>query len=612
MTLADRLHRVEDAVLVTALLGAALLPLVDAAARPFGRFHVPGGAEYLQHLTLWLAFVGGLVTTRERKHLSFSTAEFLGKGRLLAFAKVATSALAAATAAVLAYATVALVLADREAGQRLPGGLPEWISECVMPIALTLMALRFVGQASSGWRGRAVALLAVGATFALGLVPERAAEGAVAIAALILGVSLLGAPVFVILGSLALLLFFKDGTPVAAVSAEVYRLISSPVLPALPLLTAAGFVLAESQAQVRLLRFFHAWFGWMPGGLAIVVTCLCALFTTFTGGSGVTVVALGGLLLPMLRKDGYPEGFSIGLITASASLGLLFPPSLPVILYSVVVGSRDAVVPPDLLYLAGLVPGLLMLALMAGYGMMVGARNSGAKTAFSLREAARASFLAKWELGLPALVILLFLTGRVSTVEAAATAVLYAIVVECGITRDVSLRKGLPTALLKSTVLSGALLILLSAAMGTTSYIVDAQVPALVLTWVQGHIHSREVFLLAVNVLLVVIGALLDEFSSVVLLAPLLAPMGLAFGVEPVHLGVIFLANLGLGYILPPVGLNLFLASSLFEKPLVKVARYTLPFVLILFVGVLLITYVPALSVGVLRLLGRGEAAGLQ
>jgi len=610
LRLLARLHRIEDSVLVAALLGAALLPLIDAAARPLGHFHVPGGAEYLQHLTLWLAFVGGLVTTRERKHLAFSTAEFLGKGRFSRVASVATSALAAATAAVLAYATVALVLADRETGKRLPGGLPEWVSECVMPVALTLMALRFVRQASEGWRGRAVALAAVAATFALGLVPERAADWATAIAALILGVSLLGAPVFVILGSLALLLFFKDGTPVAAVSAEVYRLISSPVLPALPLLTAAGYVLAESQASTRLLRFFRAWFGWMPGGLAVVVTCLCALFTTFTGGSGVTVVALGGLLLPMLREDGYPEGFSIGLITASASLGLLFPPSLPVILYSVVVGSREAVVPPDLLYLAGLVPGLLMLGLLGAYGMLVGARRPVARAAFSPREAATASWGAKWELGLPTLVILLFMTGRVSTVEAAAAAVLYAIVVECAVTRDVSLHQDLPAALLKSTVLSGALLILLSAAMGTTSYVVDAQVPERVLDWVKVHIHSPEAFLLAVNLLLVVVGALLDEFSSVVLLAPLLAPMGLAFGVEPIHLGVVFLSNLGLGYILPPVGLHLFLASSLFEKPLAKVARYTMPFVLILFVGVLLITYVPALSLGVLRVLGKGGAAG--
>jgi tripartite ATP-independent transporter DctM subunit len=610
LRLLDRGHQVENGVVVAALLAAAALPIVDAIARPFGHFHVPGGAEYLRHLTLWLAFAGGLVTTRERKHLSFSTGELLGEGRLAEVARGLTSTLAAATTAVLAYASVALVRADREVGKELPGGLPEWVSECIMPLALTLMALRFVGQASPGWRGRALALLAVAAIFALGLVPETTAAWAPALAGFILGVSLLGAPVFVILGSLALLLFFKDGTPVAAVSAEVYRLISSPVLPALPLLTAAGYVLAESQASTRLLRFFHAWFGWLPGGLAIVVACLCALFTTFTGGSGVTVVALGGLLLPMLRKDGYPEGFAIGLVTASASLGLLFPPSLPVILYSVVVGSREAVVPPDLLYLAGLVPGLLMLGLLGAYGAFVGARSAQMRTGYSLSEAWRASFAAKWELGLPILVIVLFTTGRVSTVEAAAGALLYAIVAECLITRDVSLRKGLPTALRKSTVLSGALLILLSAAMGTTSYIVDAQVPERVLAWVRVHLHSPEAFLLAVNLLMLVIGALLDEFSSVVLLAPLLAPMGLAFGVEPVHLGVVFLANLGLGYILPPVGLNLFLAASLFEKPLAKVARYTLPFVVILFAGVLLITYVPALSLGVLRLLGKGAPAG--
>jgi tripartite ATP-independent transporter DctM subunit len=581
--------------------------LLDAVGRAFGGgWHVPGGAEYLRHLTLWLAFVGGLVTTRQRRHLTFSTSEFLGKGRLARVARVATAALAAAATGLLAYSSLQLVAEERSAGKLLPGGFPEWLSECVMPVALALMSLRFCWQASERWPGRAAALLALAAAFGLGLLPALAASWWGAIAALIVVVSLLGAPVFAILAGLSLLLFFKDGTPVAAVSAEVYRLISSPVLPAIPLLTAAGYVLAESRAATRLLRFFRALFGWMPGGLAVVVTCLCALFTTFTGGSGVTVIALGGLVLPMLRQDGYPEGFSIGLIAAASSLGLLFPPSLPVILYSVVVGSREAVVPADQLYRAGLLPGLLLLAIMAGYGMFVGSRRTGAaRPAFSVREALAATWGAKWELGLPLFVGFLFMTGRASTVETAAAAVLYAAIVECFVTRDVPLRGGLRTALLKSTTLSGAVLILLAAAMGTTSYIVDAQIPDRILEWVRLHVHSKELFLLAVNLLMLVVGALLDEFSSVVLLAPLLAPMAAAFGVAPLHMGVVFLSNLGLGYILPPVGLNLFLASSVFGKPLFDVSKHTLPFALILLAGVLVITYVPQMTTGVVDLLGR-------
>jgi tripartite ATP-independent transporter DctM subunit len=392
---------------------------------------------------------------------------------------------------------------------------------------------------------------------------------------------------------------------VTAVSAEVYRLIASPTLPAIPLLTAAGYVLAESRASERLLRFFRSLFGWLPGGLAVIVACVCALFTTFTGGSGVTIIALGGLLVPILREDRYPEGFSIGLVTASGSLGLLFPPSLPVILYSVVASARDMSVPADSLYLAGLVPGALMLALVAAYGLYVGRRLHAPLQRFSFAELGAASWHAKWELGLPLFVIALFASGSASMLETAAAALLYAVVVECFVTRDVHLTRGLPGALAKSSALTGAVMILLSAAMGYTSYMVDALIPELLLEWVRDHISTPAVFLLALNGLLILVGCLVDIFSAIVILAPLIAPMGALFGVHPVHLGVIFLANLELGFLTPPVGLNLFLSSSRFGKPLLEVYRHTSPFLLILAVGVLVITYVPDLSLGILKLLGK-------
>ena len=238
------------------------------------------------------------------------------------------------------------------------------------------------------------------------------------------------------MGALSLFFFFRDGIPVTAVTAEVYRLIASPTLPAIPLLTACGYVLAESGASMRLLRFFRALLGWMPGGLAVIVTAVCALFTTFTGGSGITVIAVGGLVYPMLREDGYPEGFSLGLVTAAGSLGLLFPPSLPVILYSVVAGTRDHNVPADSLYLAGLLPGLLMVAMVAAYAVRTGHALGIARTAFSGREVLAATWVAKWELGLPLFVITLFASGRASMVETAAAALVYAMVVECFVTRD--------------------------------------------------------------------------------------------------------------------------------------------------------------------------------
>jgi tripartite ATP-independent transporter DctM subunit len=603
--IATWIRRAEQVPLVVALVLATVLPLVDAIGRPFGGFHVPGSATYVQMLTLWLAFVGGLVATREGKHLTLSTAELFGEGRAGRAARIFAYAVAAATVGVLAYAATQVVIADRDGGKMLPIGIPEWVLETIMPIALAFMAARFAWHASSEWKGRVVAFAAIGAAFALGLLPPEAVARVWPLVFVIIAAALLGAPVFVAMGGLALVLFFRDGTPVAAVSAEVYRLVASPTLPAIPLLTACGYVLAESDAATRLVRFFRALFGWMPGGIAVMVAAVCALFTTFTGGSGVTIIALGGLVYPILRKDGYSESFSLGLVTASGSLGLLFPPSLPVILYSVVASVGETSVPADQLYLAGLVPGLLLVVLAAGYGIYTGRKLSGERQAFSVKEAVAASWEAKWELFLPVFVVGLFASGKASMVETAAAAVAYAVVVECFITRDIKLLSGLPGVLLKSSSLMGAVLILLSIAMGLTSYLVDAQIPAFLLDWVKTNIHSQVAFLLALNVLLLVLGSVLEIYSAIVILAPLIVPMGNAFGVNPIHLGVIFLANLELGFLFPPMGLNLFLSSSRFNKPLASLYKHVLPFLIILGIGVLLITYFPSMSLGILKLFGK-------
>jgi C4-dicarboxylate transporter DctM subunit len=601
------LRRIEEGALVAALALATVVPLVDAFGRPLGGLHIPGSALYVQQLTLWLAFVGGLAATRQARHLTLSTSELFAEGgRARRLARLLAFSVAAAVVAVLAYASAMLVASNRQEGKILPGGIPEWASECVMPVALGLMALLFAWRAAQGWRGRAVAVAAIGAAFGLGLVPAQAGALRWPLALLVLAAALLGAPVFVAMGGVALLLFFADGTPVAAVSAEVYRLIASPTLPAIPLLTAAGYVLAESGASARLVRFFRALFGGLPGGMAVMVAAVCALFTTFTGGSGVTIIALGGLVYPMLRKDGYPDGFSLGLVTAAGSLGLLFPPSLPVVLYSVVASSSQKLsVPAESLYLAGLVPGLLLVVLVALYGIRVGRKAAtGERRRFSWREAGRAGWAAKWELLLPVFVIALFASGLASMVETAAAACAYAVVVECAIARDIPLRQ-LPGVLLRAAALMGAVLILLSVAMGLTGYLVEAQIPDQVLAWVKLHIQSQTVFLLALNGLLLVLGSVLEIYSAIVILAPLIAPIGVAFGVDPIHLGVIFLANLELGFLFPPVGLNLFLSSSRFGRPLPQLYRHVLPFLLILGIGVLLITYMPSLSIGVLKLFGK-------
>ena len=594
------LHRFESGVLVVAFLLSMLIPLIDALGRPFGGFSVPGSSEYRAQLTLWLALLGGLLAARERQHLTLSTAEAIDKVHVRDAARVFSSSVAAAVCGVLAYSAYGVVIADREQGKLLAIGVPVWVSECVMPLALALLAIRLAGGASERWRGRALAFAAIGAGFAIGLVPQAAHSIALPLVGVILLAALVGAPVFVAMGGIALVLFFKDGVPVSAVTADIYRLMVSPTLPAVPLLTACGYVLAESNASQRLVRFFRALFGWMPGGVAVLVAVVCALFTTFTGGSGVTIMALGGLLLPILLKDGYPEGFSLGLVTASGSLGLLLPPSLPVILYAVVAG-----VPADSLYLAGLLPGLLLILIVAGYGIFVGRRIKSPRQKFSFREALVSGWSAKWELSVPLVVVGLFTTGLTTMVEAAAVAFAYAIIVECFITRDIHVFRGLPRVLVKASVLCGAVLILLASALGLTSWLVDAQIPDLLLTTVRTYIHSQYVFLLVLNLVLLVLGSVLEIYSAIVILAPLVAPIGAAFGVDPVHLGVVFLANLELGFLFPPAGLNLFLSSSRFGKPLPQLYRHVVPFLLILGAGTLAITYLPQMTVGVVHLFGK-------
>jgi len=604
--LAACFKRAEQSVLVAALGLACVLPLIDIFGRPFGGLHVPGKDAYVSHLTLWLAFVGGLAATTQARHLTLSTSEFFEEGLARELSRLFAFSVAAAVVGILAFSSWDVVMATRGAEDKvLPIGLPEWVSLLVMPTALAIAALVFAWKASDRWWGRAAAFIAIPAAFAIGLLPAEAATYVWPLALVIVGAALLGAPVFVAMGGIALVLFFQEGVPVSMVSSKVYQLISSPTLPAIPLLTAAGYVLAESAAAERLVRFFRAIFGWMPGGVAVMVAAVCALFTSVTGGSGVTIIALGGLVYPILRKDGYSEGFSLGLVTASGSLGLLFPPSLPVILYSVVASTRDQSVPADQLYLAGLLPGLLLVVITAAYGIVIGRRVEREKQPFSLREVAAASWHAKWELMLPVVIVTLFVTGYATMLETAAAALAYAIIVECFITRDIHIFKALPEVLVKAAALMGAVLILLSVAMGLTGYLVDAQIPDMLLDWVKTNIHSQVMFLLALNVLLLALGSVLEIYSAIIILAPIIAPMGAAFGVDPVHMGVIFLANLELGFLFPPVGLNLFLASSRFNKPLTSLYRHVVPFLIITGIGVLLITYTDSMSLGVLKLLGK-------
>lgn len=593
--------RAEDALAVAALAAMALLPALEMLGRRLVGAGVPGSGTIVQHLTLWITFVGAALASREGRLLSLTAGATFLPARLQAAARIFTAGVGAAVSTLLAGASVTLVLAERAGGKALLLGIPLWVAEAVMPIGFAAVALRLVWRAGPTWRSRLLASLGLLVGGLLALSPAVMARLPAWPGLLLLIVAvLLGAPIFVALGGAALLLFLRAGVPVAAVPVEAYRLVVSPTLPTIPLFTLAGYLLAESGAPSRLIRLFRALFGWLPGGTAVVAALICTFFTTFTGGSGVTILALGGLLLPALLEDRYPERFSLGLLTASGSLGLLFPPCLPVILFGIV-----AATPIDRLYLGGLAPGLLLVGLVAAWGVCEALRRGAGRVPFDWREAAAAIRAAKWELGLPALVLLGLFGGFATLVETAALAALYALVVEAVVHRDLRLGRDGRRVLVECVTLVGGVLIILAVALGFTGYLVDADVPARGAAWVREAIHSRWVFLLALNGFLLVVGCLMDIFSAIVVVAPLIAPMGAAFGVDPVHLGIIFLANLELGYLTPPVGMNLFLASYRFGRPLPEVVRAVGPPLLLLGAGVLLITYFPALSTALPRLLLR-------
>jgi tripartite ATP-independent transporter DctM subunit len=579
----------------------AILPLAEAALRAVFGVGIPGSLPFVQHLTLWVTFLGAALATREDKLLTLATGEFLPVGRWRDVAKVGANTVAAAITALLARASLDLVVIERQAGTEVAAGLPVWVAQLAMPIGFALIALRLVWHSAERWVARIPAIVGLLVGLVLGQFPLWL-EGtpALPIVGLVLVATLLGGPIFAALGGLAVLLFLAESVPAAAVPAETYRLVVSPTLPAIPLFTLAGFMLAQGGASERLLKIFRALFGWVPGGTAIVATLSCAFFTVLTGGSGVTILALGGLLFQALRSDGYRERFSIGLLTASGSLGLLFPPALPLMLYGIV--AQIAI--PDL-FLGGLVPGLLLLVLVAAWGVREGFVTKAGRQSFDLREAGRAVWEGKWELALPLVVLGSIFSGFATLVEAAALTVLYTFVVESVVHRDISLRRDLPKVLVECLVLIGGVLIILAVAMGFTNYLVDAQVPSRIVDSVQTYIHSPLTFLLCLNLLLLVVGCLMDIFSAIVVVVPLIVPLGAAFGIDPIHLGIIFVANLELGYLTPPVGLNLFLAAYRFERPVLQIWRAAIPMLIILAIGVLLITYVPSLTLGIFDLVGR-------
>jgi C4-dicarboxylate transporter, DctM subunit len=411
--------------------------------------------------------------------------------------------------------------------------------------------------------------------------------------------ALLGAPLFAIIGAIAMMSFSGAEIDTSAVIVELYRISSNPTLVAIPLFAFAGYMLAESKAPTRIVNLARALLGWLPGGLAIVALITCAVFTAFTGASGVTIVALGGLLFPILVSEGYGERFSLGLVTTSGSLGLLFPPSLPLILYTVV--SKISI---DQLFVAGLLPGFLLVIALSVYSIRHGIHVNVPRTKFSVGTALTAIRNAAWEVPLPVIIIGGIYSGLFTATEAAAITAFYVLIVEVFVYRDLKLFTDVPRVMRESMLLVGAILMIIGTAMGLTNFLVDDEVPMRLFEFTKSFISSPVVFLIILNFFLIIVGMMMDIFSAIMVVVPLIIPIAAAYGVNQVHLAIIFLTNLEIGYLTPPVGLNLFISSLRFGKPVFTVVRSIVTFTIVLLIALVIITYVPDLSLVLVRAMG--------
>ena len=620
----------ENTGVTVALFAMMVLPVIQIICRKTGQPGIAGATALVQQFTLIVGMLGGAVAARDGRLLSLSALTAVLHGRAKTMAAVVSQSFAAVVTAFLCVASVQFVQSEIPSGQAIAYGIKTWYVEMLLPLGFGVIAGRLWWHATKTWPGRLVTLGLIAAFVGVALwVPVPPALLKWPALAVLASATVLGAPVFTTLGGAALILFWAEGVPIAAIPVTHYNLVINPSLPTLPLFTLAGYFLAEGGASKRLVRVFAALFSQVRGGPAIVTALVCAFFTAFTGGSGVTILAVGGVLMPVLLGAKYPERKALGLLTGAGSLGILFPPCLPLILYAIIASQAKAHITIEQMFLGGILPGLLMVALTIWWGIAAGPKLTVERPRFAWREAWAAGWDAKWELLMPVVALVALFAGVASPVEAAALTAAYAFVIETFVYRDLKLlgwravpapsesaaqtkpgpqgeaaaqreprspRKTVTETVTDCGVLVGGVLLILGVALGFTDYLVDAQVPARAVAWATGTIHSRWLFLLGLNVVLILVGGLVEIYAAIIVVVPLLVPLGLAFGIDPIHLGIIFLVNMELGFLAPPVGLNLLLASYRFNKPMVEVMRAALPMLGVLFIGVLLITYIEPLT----------------
>lgn len=588
-----------DAVLAGAALALMLvLPLIEIVLRPLFGVGIANAPVFVQHSGLVLAMFGALVAERGG-HLTSLGAGFAGSHdpRLRRLAGLYARAGSAVLCGMLAQASATFVLAEMEMPRDIAYGIPGGWFMLAMPFGFLLLGVRFGWRLEAGHIWRIVALLmlpALGWLFAQHYDGQTLALWPFAIGLLLL--LLCGAPVFTVLGGLALALFWSEGQPLAAVPLSHYQITVNPSLPALPLFTLAGLVFARTGAAARLGALFTALFGGGVAGTAIAAAVLCSCFTALTGGSGVTILALGGLLLPLLMKAGFPERRGIGLVTSASALGVLLAPSVPLIMYAII-----ARVPINTMFLAGVLPALVMVFFLLVVGGFLRRGNVAvdhAKTAKSRPDfaaARRAAWAAKWEILAPVVAVGSLVGGFATPTESAALTAAYALLTQSLIHREIDGR-GVMRALVECAQVIGGIMLILGMALGLTNYLVDAGIPDQAIDWVQSVLPNKWTFLIALNLFLLLAGALMEIYAAIVVLVPLLLPIALAYGIDPVHFGIIFLANLELAYLTPPSGMNLYFSSAMFGKSLREVAVSVLPAALAIFLGVLTISLLPFLA----------------
>jgi tripartite ATP-independent transporter DctM subunit len=598
------LGRFDEAIASAALLLMMIIPLIEIAVRPIMGGGVENASVVVQHFGLVLAMFGALAAERHGHLVTLSGGlAHIGSPRFQRVMQDLAHASAALICGLLALASGQLVRSEIDAAQTLAYDLPVWWIQAAMPIGFALLGAKLGARCASALWLRVVCAVAL--PLAGVLLGHAFEDSALPLWPVVLGlllVLLAGAPVFAVLGGFALALFWSDGLPLASLALSHYQITVNPSLPALPLYTLAGLILARTDAAKRLGALFIAFFGGGMTGTVLAAAVLCSLFTAFTGGSGVTILALGGLLLPLLRNAGFPEQRGISLVTSASALGVLLAPSVPMIMYAII-----ARVPIGTMFLAGVVPALVMVVFLLVFGgyLRAGRQPSPLEQIPAerpnLRVALNAAWAAKWEMLAPVVALGSLISGLATPTESAALTAAYAIATQVLAHRELGWRL-LGQTLSDCTQVIGGVMLILGMALGLTNFLIDAGIPDAAIEWVQGVIPNKFVFLLALNVFLFAAGALMEIYAAIVVLVPLLLPVALSYGLDPVHFGIIFLANIEMGFLCPPAGMNIYFASAMFGKPVRYVAVSVLPAVLAIFLGSLAISWMPFLATGLPQL----------